>query len=93
MGRAWYPIDMIALDRAMQTGNFRDFTGPLPAQLKKSRESALKMIETLKLEPTKTFIGGFSQGAILSVDVALNAPSQFAGVLIFSGVMMGTVIM
>ena len=55
-------------------------------------ESRAAVLETLKglpaelgVQPSQTFIGGFSQGAIMSLGVGLSIPEELAGVLLLSG--------
>ncbi len=88
-GRAWWPIDLMRLQVAAATGQFR--------QLQRDRsegmiESRNRLIETLRvlserwgLRLSHFVIGGFSQGAMLSVDTSLALPENVAGVVAMSG--------
>jgi phospholipase/carboxylesterase len=84
-GRAWFDIDVQALERAMREGTTRDLTHFVPANLKIARQYMLELISTLKRPLHKILIGGFSQGAMLSVDVSLQLESNLAGLVLFSG--------
>lgn len=84
--RAWWPIDVVGLERALATGQKRDFRSEHPAELPAAREHVLALLDEVKreLSPSKLVIGGFSQGAMLSLDVALHR-GGFDGLLLFSG--------
>jgi phospholipase/carboxylesterase len=60
-----------------------------PIQAEKSRLDILDFIETLKKKYTfdekKVYLGGFSQGAIMSLSVGLTHPKKIAGILALSG--------
>lgn len=84
-GRAWFPLRIAEMQAAMQRGESVDFSKESPPGLKRARESALELIAQLKTPLNKLVIGGFSQGAILATDVAVNLKSPPAGVVILSG--------
>jgi phospholipase/carboxylesterase len=58
-------------------------------QAEKSRLEILNFIETLKkkyiFDEKKVYLGGFSQGAIMSLSVGLTHPEKVAGILALSG--------
>lgn len=86
-GRAWWMIDIIALETAMASGTFRDLSRQVPDGLTEAREkveSCLAAIE-LELTPTRLALGGFSQGAMLATDVALHSERDIALLVLFSG--------
>ena len=82
-GRAWFPLRLAELE---QRGV--DFTQETPEGMDKAVEQGLKAIEALrqkyKLEWNQIVIGGFSQGAMVALSIALQAPSSPAGVTLFS---------
>ena len=82
-GRAWFPLRLSELE---QRGV--DFTQITPEGMDKAIEQAFKAVEAVrvkhKLEWNQIVIGGFSQGAMIALDVALKAPSSPAGVTLFS---------
>ncbi|MEC9283348.1 MAG: hypothetical protein VX642_11590 [Bdellovibrionota bacterium] len=86
MGRAWFPIDVEALEKAMMTGSHRNFDRPIPQEIhglcSKIEES---LINELNLDPSKTIIGGFSQGAMISMNLILNSPYKFKALIQMSG--------
>ena len=83
-GRAWFPISLADLEKA-QMGTPIDLTQVVPPGLKKSREHALALIESLDVPMNRLVLGGFSQGAMLATDVALRLPERPAGLAILSG--------
>lgn len=87
-GRAWFPIDMEALQRAMMTGGFRDFSEITPPGLDTARDKALAMIEALGIPIADLVIGGFSQGAMLATDIALRSEAKAKGLCILSGTLL-----
>jgi phospholipase/carboxylesterase len=92
-GRAWWPIDMVALDRAMQRGEFRELSRDDPAELPAARAHVAALLDevTAKLAPAggKLFLGGFSQGAMLACDLALTEPTRpLAGLVLMSGTLL-----
>lgn len=83
-GRAWWTIDMDRLQRDAQLGQDRDMGAEKPTGLPAAREKAFKMIEALKVPWNKIILGGFSQGGMLAVDLALHAPEQPLGLVVLS---------
>jgi phospholipase/carboxylesterase len=86
-GRAWWMIDIGALERAVQRGEVRDLSNDTPPGLEAARTSVVKMLQELdvKLTPSRLVLGGFSQGAMLSCDVALRADIKLDGLVLLSG--------
>ena len=75
---AWYPVDFTP------QGIVSDET-----QAEASRQKILAFIdeavEAYGADPARVFLGGFSQGAIMSLFAALTAPERVAGVVPMSG--------
>lgn len=88
--RAWWMIDMAKLDRAIRTGQLRDLTGDVPEGLGPARilVDALLDEATESLKPSKIVLGGFSQGAMLSLDTALRSSRELAGIALLSGTLL-----
>lgn len=84
-GRAWWPLDMVTLQKNMMAGIETDFSAAKPEGLSRAREEVFKMISELKIPWNKIFLGGFSQGAMLAADVYLRAPETPAGLILMSG--------
>ncbi len=86
--RAWFHIDTAALEAAMATGSHRDLTNANPDGLAESEGLAKKFIAALGLNPAKTIIGGFSQGAMLATEITLLSQENFAALCILSGTLL-----
>lgn len=91
-GRAWWPLDMEQLNHAIETGDFRDLRKESPELLPVSREKVHGVITKLQgelgLNMAQTIVGGFSQGAMLTTDLALHAAEKPAGLVIWSGTLL-----
>jgi phospholipase/carboxylesterase len=83
--RAWFPIDWAEIDRIRSEGGLRDLSKTLPAGMAEARDRLIDAMQKLECDPTRTVIGGFSQGAMLATEIALHHNEYFAGLLIFSG--------
>ncbi|UJR79016.1 alpha/beta hydrolase [Sandaracinus amylolyticus] len=90
MGRAWWMIDMVALDRMMREGRARDLANEVPEGIDEARTKVVSMLDAIeqRLRPSSLILGGFSQGAMLSVDVALHDARPLAGLALFSGTLL-----
>ncbi len=86
--RAWWPIDMERLEKAMRGGDVRDMSREVPEGLSESRAALLSLLDALAAEgigSERVVLGGFSQGAMLATDVALRDPRPLAALVIWSG--------
>jgi phospholipase/carboxylesterase len=84
--RAWWMIDMFALQMAMREGRHREVLGAVPEGLEAARAKVIALLDEVeaRMRPSKILLGGFSQGAMLSLDVALHDPRPLAGLALFS---------
>lgn len=89
-GRAWWNIDMMAIQRAAEKGETRDMSNEIPAGLKKARDMAFEMIKQMKIPWNQVVLGGFSQGAMLATDLFLHAPEKPRGLVIMSGTLINS---
>lgn len=65
-----------------------DFTGDITPGVERSRKLLFELLDTQRAKgfPTEqTVFGGFSQGCLLSVEIALRYPHLFAGIVGISG--------
>ncbi len=85
--RAWWPIDLEALERSLATGEPRGLGDAVPDGLPEARAAALGMLDALDaaLSPSALVVGGFSQGAMLATSIALETDRALDGLVIFSG--------
>lgn len=87
-GRAWFPIDLQALQEAMQKNDFRDFSEIEPEGLSTARTAAILMIQALGIPFDQLILGGFSQGAMLATDIALRNTKLAKGLMLLSGTLL-----
>jgi phospholipase/carboxylesterase len=85
--RAWWRLDIAALEEAITTGRHRDLAGSVPDGLPEARALVRAMLDELsrELAPSTLVLGGFSQGAMLSLDVALHDPRPLGALAVLSG--------
>lgn len=87
-GRAWWPIDIIALQLAAAQGRARERMETVPAGLPEARTQLIAMLDVMQRElgvsSDRVVIGGFSQGSMLACDVVLHDPRSFAGLVLLS---------
>ncbi|HSO38650.1 MAG TPA: hypothetical protein VLT33_39240 [Labilithrix sp.] len=86
-GRAWWPIDVDARDAAMARGEPRDLSAFVPEGLTEARVAIGALLDELALESpgSPLVLGGFSQGGMLSCEVALRTDRPLAAIAVFSG--------
>jgi phospholipase/carboxylesterase len=86
-GRAWWMIDVERYVRAAERGQLEELEREEPEGLETARERAIALLEAVhsELRPTRVLLGGFSQGAMLSCDVALRTERPLAGLVLLSG--------
>ncbi len=88
-GRAWWPIDMMELQRAVMMGDHATLTGRVPAGLTEARAHIEALLDALVRDHgarrEQLVLGGFSQGAMLATDVTLHAAQPPAALAILSG--------
>lgn len=81
-GRAWFNITLSSLGPNADLGEFYD-------QEHKEIESSFEMIKSslwdLNIDLKNTFIGGFSQGAMMASKVFFEDSKAFKGLISFSG--------
>lgn len=87
-GRAWYPINMAEFEKAMREGTTRNLAKKRPAGLDKAIEAAEKFIGELNVASENLILGGFSQGAMLAVEVLARRKENVRGAIFLSGNLM-----
>jgi len=84
-GRAWWMIDLETLGAAAR-GERPDRSHLVPEGLAEARAAVTSALEelmsSLGAAPERTILGGFSQGAMLALDVALHRASPLAGLIL-----------
>lgn len=87
--RAWWLLDLEKLEADMRSGAVRDRRGEVPDGLAEVRAKLIAMLDQLQtlysVGDDALVLGGFSQGAMLSLDVALHREKPVAGLVLMSG--------
>lgn len=78
-GRGWFNIDFPQFERAMRAGEFSQSN---PSGMTEARKKIEEFIKTFEFE--SYIMGGFSQGAMLSLDYTLSTAAQPKGLLLLS---------
>lgn len=90
--RAWWMIDMAGIERVLASGRLPDFASEVPHGLGDVRAKLAAMLEVMRTRIDATqapvVIGGFSQGAMLSCDLALRTSVPLAGLALLSGTLL-----
>lgn len=90
--RAWWMIDMERYERAIVTGEVRDISHTVPDGLHEANARVNGFLDAVQarlgVTGHRVVLGGFSQGAMLSLDVALKSDRALAGLLLFSGTLL-----
>ncbi len=87
--RAWWPIDMARLEALANTSDISGLSNLVPGRLKTCCELIQNLLAELQarwaIPAQKTIVGGFSQGAMLATEVALQSQDRPAGLVAWSG--------
>jgi phospholipase/carboxylesterase len=85
-GRAWWPVDAVERADALSRGS-RDLSDFVPEGLGDARRFLARLLDGLFVEDSvrSLVLGGFSQGAMLSCDLALRSVRALTGLALFSG--------
>jgi phospholipase/carboxylesterase len=90
--RAWWHLDLARLEQELRTGAIRDRRAEVPEGLDAVRAKMMGFLEELeeryKLESNQLVLGGFSQGAMLALDVALHREVPPAALVLMSGTLL-----
>ena len=87
--RAWWLLDLEKLEQELRAGVPRDRSSEIPDGLLAAREQVSRLLDQVKsrlgVDDQHLVLGGFSQGAMLSLDVALHRETPPAGIILWSG--------
>lgn len=90
--RAWWLLDLEKLERELAAGTPRDRRTEIPEGLPQVRDQVCRLLDQLcarfSIPAEQLVLGGFSQGAMLSLDVALHREPTPAGLLLMSGTLL-----
>lgn len=95
-GRAWWQIDMLELQRAVEWGELRDLRESTPAGLNEARLALQGVVTQLSAElglsTSRMVVGGFSQGSMLATDLTLHLTEKPAGLIVYSGTLLNAAV-
>lgn len=83
-GRAWFNLTLSSFTQQMSSQNFSAFYNTKPKELEQSLNLINETLWSLNLEGT-TYIGGFSQGAMMAANLFFNDLNTYAGLVALSG--------
>jgi phospholipase/carboxylesterase len=87
--RAWWLLDLARLEDELRTGTPRDRRAEIPDGLAAARVQVLRFVDQVAarfaIADDRIVLGGFSQGAMVAVDVALHRATRLAGLVVLSG--------
>jgi len=87
--RAWWRLDLEAMQRAHEAGDLDVRARGEPAGLAEARAAVVALLDEartrLGVADERVVLGGFSQGAMLSCDLVLRERRAFAGLALLSG--------
>ncbi len=88
-GRAWWIIDLETRLQAIERGQFDLFRNDDPPGMAEACDALLSVVQAALAETglaaSRLILGGFSQGAMVSTDVALCMEQRPAGLAVLSG--------
>lgn len=88
-GRAWWMIDTEALQRSIESGDPRDLSQDLPEGMPEASEMVSELVkqlmETHQISEDRVVLGGFSQGSMVTTDVALRMENAPGALIVMSG--------
>jgi phospholipase/carboxylesterase len=88
-GRAWWLLDLAALEQELRVGAPRDRRGEVPEGLPAARAHVGRFVDQLvaryAIDERRLVLGGFSQGAMVALDVALHRATSPAALVVMSG--------
>lgn len=91
-GRAWWMLDVAALNAAIASGTIRDQRNETPEGLIEAGQQYRTMLDELLQESglplSRCVLAGFSQGSMVSTEVALQLPEPPAALTIWSGTLL-----
>jgi len=90
--RAWWMLDLARLEDDLRRGVPRDRRDEVPDGLVAARGLVTQLVDQLAARRPATapriVLGGFSQGAMLALDVALHRAAPPAGLILMSGTLL-----
>jgi phospholipase/carboxylesterase len=90
--RAWWMIDIERFATAQRQGRLAEMADEVPEGLDAARKQLRAAVEELlrgtRLDASHLVLGGFSQGSMVTTDLALRMDDAPAGLVVFSGTLL-----
>jgi phospholipase/carboxylesterase len=90
--RAWWMIDIEHIQTMLMEGRLDELRREVPQGLDAVRAKLDLLLDAVQakyqVSGTRVVLGGFSQGAMLALDLALHGDRSLAGLILFSGTIM-----
>jgi phospholipase/carboxylesterase len=90
--RAWWLLDLARLERELASGRPQDRRAEVPEGLADARAHVLRIVDEVKtrfaIDESQLVLGGFSQGAMVALDVALHLPRPPRALVLMSGTLL-----
>jgi phospholipase/carboxylesterase len=87
-GRAWFNIDVVALERAMREGKNRDLKSSIPPELDEVLSCLVGFVGQVAQKHKRIILGGFSQGAMCASHLVMKENLPIEGVILLSGALL-----
>lgn len=90
--RAWWMIDVERIQRRLLLGEIEELKREVPSGMREANQKVERLLDEVQqryqIAGTRLVLGGFSQGAMLSLDVALMSDRTLAGLVLLSGTLL-----
>ncbi|MEO0335740.1 MAG: hypothetical protein AAF202_05075 [Pseudomonadota bacterium] len=83
-GYAWFPIDVMAAQEAIERSGGLKYADVRPKGLDEALDRSLKFLKAIHFDPNRDFLGGFSQGSMMCVELQRKLPMGLKKLLLFS---------
>lgn len=91
-GRAWWMLDVAELNAAIESGKIRDQRNKTPDGLLEAAQLYREFLDALLQESgvplSQIVLAGFSQGSMISTEIALNLSEPPAALVVWSGTLL-----
>jgi phospholipase/carboxylesterase len=84
-GRAWFSIDIGAMQRAILEGRERDLASAAPPELSQGLDHLERLLILIGEKFERVVLGGFSQGAMCASHLAMRDGPRLDGLVLLSG--------
>lgn len=87
-GRAWFPVDMEELQRAMMSGTTRSYEDRTPVEFEEVLPVVEQFIKNQSSDYDEIILAGFSQGAMITSHITALGMDKLKGFILMSGTLL-----